>query len=486
MADHVFSIDFGSSFTKVALRRAPGSRAELIRDPSLVLDDELRVCIPSAVVLDRSSGPPVFVWGMKAALNRRAGNGVEVFRNWKKHLFGMSPVPRLVSRPNPRPMPANPLDDFLASAELADLARRQNVPDEDLKRLRRLAAAAAEFAREPEHAPRAAAGTPIYGYLALQFFAELRKFVLAAAAKLGVPSPEAIPCRVAVPAFAVRNGAPVGYGCQVLKAAVEKAGWVLAADDGLISEPRANAIGVLTRGTNMVQPSGKLHIGGMFQYGPFYTTLHDPKYHPDYRVLVADVGAYTTDFGALTLRTGGHFVDDPEKQFEFADASTPVGVSALEDAIVEALPAEKGRWLRTVATASDWQDFHANVTNAQKPFRTDEVGVIGAGPEKHVIHDCVLKFGRELADRAAKFCDRLDPLSFQELILTGGGTAVAAVRDALLGASQRGDWRYRKVHVPNIRGAAGGPGLVVTLDRELTRGGSAVGGASVYFDREFY
>ena len=50
MADRVFAIDFGSAFTKVALRRDPGADAELLTSPREMVGAEF--CIPSVAVLD--------------------------------------------------------------------------------------------------------------------------------------------------------------------------------------------------------------------------------------------------------------------------------------------------------------------------------------------------------------------------------------------------------------------------------------------------
>lgn len=75
MTDRVFCIDFGSAYTKVAFRRDPKERSELVRDPSLSLDDGLAVCIPSAMIVDTAASPISVGWGMAAANDRLAGDG---------------------------------------------------------------------------------------------------------------------------------------------------------------------------------------------------------------------------------------------------------------------------------------------------------------------------------------------------------------------------------------------------------------------------
>src|SRR2546423_15547448 len=107
-----------------------------------------------------------------------------------------------------------------------------------------------------------AAGPPAspVPHLTWKFFERLRGFVLAACDRLGVGDPADVPVRVAVPAFATR----AHPGTQVLELALRKAGWALHPDRGLLSEPYANAIGVLTRGANVLQPTGRLHLADMF------------------------------------------------------------------------------------------------------------------------------------------------------------------------------------------------------------------------------
>jgi hypothetical protein len=83
----------------------------------------------------------------------------------------------------------------------------------------------------------------------------------------------------------------------------------------------------------------------------------------------------------------------------------------------------------------------------------------------------------------AKFCDPLDSVALQELILTGGGAAIPAVRCALIDAALTGRAFFR-VHAPGVKqedvSGRGHP-----LGEDLARGGSAVGGASIYFEKEY-
>src|SRR3954464_14728069 len=120
MSDRVFCIDFGSAYTKVALRRDPKERSELVTDTNLSLDDGLNVCVPSAMLVDTSSSPPSVTWGMKLANDRMGGDGLVLKRNWKKDLYEAAP-------PAVRPGGTSRLAAFLKSAELRDLAGKHGV-----------------------------------------------------------------------------------------------------------------------------------------------------------------------------------------------------------------------------------------------------------------------------------------------------------------------------------------------------------------------
>ena len=140
-----------------------------------------------------------------------------------------------------------------------------------------------------------------------QYLRWLRGRILAACAKLPnrLLRYEDIPVRVAVPALGGTAEIAQHPGCQRLREAVEQAGWKLD-ERPFVSEPESNAIGILTRGTNALTPKRKkINYREMFSRGPLITVLAGDKNHHTYRALVIDVGAFTTDFAALSIDTGG-------------------------------------------------------------------------------------------------------------------------------------------------------------------------------------
>ena len=124
MPDRVFCIDFGSAFTKVALRRDPGADSELVG----CRDADAEFCVPSTMALDRRGAKPVPEFGVRAA-DLEAGGGIEVFRNLKKTIF---------HTPDAATGSAFPLETLLASDDLAALAVKYGVSSGQLASLRQM------------------------------------------------------------------------------------------------------------------------------------------------------------------------------------------------------------------------------------------------------------------------------------------------------------------------------------------------------------
>ena len=474
MPDRVFCIDFGSAFTKVALRRDPGADSELVG----CRDADAEFCVPSTMALDRRGAKPVPEFGVRAA-DLEAGGGIEVFRNLKKTIF---------HTPDAATGSAFPLETLLASDDLAALAVKYGVSSGQLTSLRQMVAGARSLTGY-SGTPGASAVTreqATAAALASHFFHWLRKQVMEACAKLPTSGLkyEEIPVRIAVPAFAQGKDIESHPGCKVLTDALGKVGWTLHPERPVISEPYSNAIGILTKASNVLHRS-RIHLGNMFGKGPLITVLKDAAHYPSYRALVIDVGAFTTDFAALTLKPGADTIANPDVAFTTAQHSVPVGVSTLDDKLRAALPKEKAEWLKR-AKAKEWDTFRRSVYTDGKGYRPPGFGaVIGGQLDEEIVRTSLAEFGTQLAVEVEKFCDALEPVGLQELILTGGGCSIPRVRDALQTAAQGNGRTYMKTHAPALKRTMNGP-PVVKLDERFARGGSALGGASIYFEREFY
>ena len=475
MADRVFCIDFGSSYTKVALRRDPSADAELIRHGGETVSAE-DYWFPSTVVVDRTGPRPVPEFGERA-LGRVADARVEVHRDWKKWLF-LTPAPAAAAVP--------PLDALLRSDEFRTLAAKYQVPAVAVASLQQLATAAtglysAAGGRMPsvETQQQAFAAS-----LAVYFFKWVRDQVLAACAKLpttGLKFDE-IPVRVTVPALG--DGPPeTRPGAKALAAALAKAGWPLHPDRPVVTEPYSNAIGVLTGGANAVAPRRKvILLGKMFSNGPLITVMKDPAHYPSYRALVVDIGSFTTDLAAVTFAPNGETVEDLDAAVGVTQMSLPLGVTDLDDAVRSGLPAEKAAALGQL-TGRDREDFRRMVYADGKGYRRPGLSLGGPGDE--AVKAAIAGVAAKVAEAVSAFCERTPPAFRQELILTGGGSLVPALRDAVQSAAATHGHSYVKTHAPFAKKPPAGT-LVNRLDDRTARGGSAIGGASIFFDRDFY
>jgi hypothetical protein len=475
MADRVFCIDFGSAYTKVALRRDPTADTHLVAYPR-GREAEAEFCFPSTVAVDRRS-KPVVEFGDRAA-DLQSGGGIEVYRNWKKAVFQVPDVAGRAAQP--------PLEALLASDELRQLADRYGVAAGQVGYLQQLVGAAKGLIVGPT-GPVASAESQKHANaarIAVHFFAWLRQQVLDACTRLPTTGLkyEEIPVRLAVPAFAHGKDFESNPGCKVLTDALGRAGWPLHPDRPVVAEPYSNAVGVLTRGANVLKRSG-IDVGGMFSKGPLITVLKDPEHYPAYRAVVIDVGAFTTDFAAVELKPGGDAATNPDAAFTVRQQSVPLGISNLDARVIEVLPKEQGDWLRR-AKALEWDDFRQAVYTDGKGFRRPDVGVIG-GPTGSAVSAAVADFAKQVATEVATFCGGLDAHGLQELILTGGGNSVPTIRGAIQEAAHSGGHDYVKTHGPALKKTTGGP-PVARLDEAFARGGSALGGASIYYEKDYY
>ena len=480
MADRVFCIDFGSAYTKVALRRDPGADCQLL-STRVTGTAEAEFCIPTTVAIDRRSAKPVVECGPRASA-LQSGSGIEVYRNWKQSLFRAEPASATPHQ--------SPLEALLHSEDLRALADKFNVPAGQVGHLQQLVAAAKHLIAGPGGRVTSADAQQhrIAVALAPHFFLWLRQQVLETCSRLPVAGLkyDAIPVRITVPAFEHTKPAEANPAWAILLEALGKAGWPLHPENPTVPEPYANAIGILTKGTNVFH-HGRVRIGDMFGRSPLITVLKDATHHPIYRALVIDVGAFTTDFAAITLKPDGDSTSEPDAAINVVQNSLPLGVSDLDRRIVAALPKEKGDWLHK-ASPLDWEDFRPAVYTDGKGIRKAELGVIGGPADADAVRTCLTEFAKQLADETAMFVNAIGTVpagSLEELILTGGGSFIPAVREAIRNAAQEGGRSYVKTHAPALKKSSGGP-PVDRLDPTFARGGSALGGASIYFEKSLY
>ncbi len=477
MAERVFCIDFGSAYTKIALRRDPTADSSLLHCGGAEVD----FWIPTVVLVDRRGTEPKLEFGDRAA-GRTAGGGIDVFTDFKRHLFAVSgPAPGVPSLP--------PVDALLHSDEFAALAVKFEVNATQVAALRQFAGVARALVGSPgERAISVEAHRQAHAArVACHFFHWLRRQVLEACAKLPATGLkfEDIPVRVAVPALGSGDVAQQP-GCKLLREALHRAGWPLHPELPFVSEPESNAVGILTKAGNVLTRGGRIHFGDMFGKGPLITVLKGDPNHPSYRALVIDIGAYTTDFASLLVNLGGKtMVTEMGVGFTVVQRSIPLGVRVLDGLVQAALQPEKQTWL-AARTPKEFESFQKLAYSEGKGVRAPGFGAVGGEADRDVMQSCLNDFATQLSAEVTKFCAELTPANMQELILTGGGSNIPTVRTALIAAAQAGGNGYVKTHAPDLkRGKAGSP-PVDKLDEPFARGGSALGGASIYFEKGYY
>ncbi len=474
MVDRVFCVDFGSAYTKVALRRDPQARGALVA----CSDTAIELWAPTVVAADWSKGEARLDFGYKAA-GIKPGGKITVYTDFKKNLFSTA-----VDTSSPPP-----LDALLQSEEFETLAAKYSVLPPQLAALRMMAGAARALVggtadrtgsaegRKQEEAKR----------LAYHYFKWLRERVLDACNRLpdSALRYEDIPLRVAVPVLGEGDLAQ-HPGCQRLREALNSTGWKL--DDRLfVSEPESNAVGILTQASNLLTKKQKINLGEMFGKGPLITVIKGDVHHPTYRALVIDVGAFTTDFAALTIDTGGTQFDTSNGAgFGIVQHSVRLGMTTLDASVRGGFSVEKQGMLDALSR-KEFEEFQFSAYTEGIGYRLPGTRVaIGGESDRVAVQTAMADFTNRLTDETTKFCAALEPASMQELILTGGGSSIPAVRDAVIAAAQTDGKPFVKTHAPDLkRGKAGSP-LVDKLDTQFTRGGSALGGASIYFERGYY
>ena len=481
MAERVFCIDLGSGYTKVGLRTAADADTTLLASPT-VLAGGVDFCLPTVVAVDQTSGTRQYEFGYQA-LDRKPGDKVRVFANWKQWAFETGQKV------------ASGLHTLLASEDFAALAGRYQVPLAQVQGLRQLVAASHQLngGPPPSTEPLEVRWATV---LAEKFFRFLRTFVLDACRRMEDPpeNVEDIPAVLTAPAFSPEAVLTEHPGVKLLSAALTRAGWKVRQHTPVVSEPFSNAVGVLTGGVNALKKTAKtkthpavtrIDLGKMFKKGPIITAVNDGTHYPLYRALVVDVGAYTTDVAVVEL-PAAEMDDFTPTVVRVRQTSAPLGVYEIDGRIRAALPPRQGEYLTNQMSSANWEDFRMTVYGgtSEKPFRTLE-GNIGGKKDGPAIRAVLEGFGREVAEQVVGFCGDLSPANMQELILTGGGNGIPAVRSALEAAVKLPGSPVVRVLSPT-RKTTVTDAVSRHLDDHLSRGGSALGGCSIFFEPSYW
>jgi hypothetical protein len=156
----------------------------------------------------------------------------------------------------------------------------------------------------------------------------------------------------------------------------------------------------------------------------------------------------------------------------------------LDRRLLEALPQTKRDALEDVlADQQRFEAFHRACYGKTHRYALKRATIGGTPSEKKMVADVVQTFAEDAADDAERFLEIHQYEEIDDLILTGGGTLIPKVRDALCARLSRYAPRGLKAHTNYEEGEVL-PGVKQPhkLPLELARGATAVGGASVYFD----
>jgi hypothetical protein len=491
-------IDFGSAYTKIALRSDWDCTTKLLGDKKLNLED-LHFCVPSVVACDQRTNKTRWAWGLQA-VDLKEGGGIKVFRNWKRHFFSDTPHP---AAPTPLPVPVGKVDSFLKSLDALEQERMELIgqiavlralPVRDvMDRAQQLSVDDLRSAAGRLSPPtRAQANSQDNATIdleireaAVEFFRGLHAFVGQRFRGQGINDLGDVPMRLCVPAFDERrHSSDLTASEELLVEILRETGWCPDESRPVVSEPAANAIGVLTRGANKTSCRGAdgdqriINMGEMFTQGGFQTGIRNYAQnlweHPSrqYVALMVDVGAYTTDFALVQFDL--HDNDLPPTT---SSRSERLGIAQLDRRVAESLPTGKQRYITSLASR-EFETLKRKLYPELEPYETG-AGVIGEGEELTRIRECIQQFAGQVADMTRQFlCDH-KVLKLDEVILTGGGNNITLIASALLQLlPERGP---RLVHVPG-NFPEKYPFKTTLLGQSLVRGASALGGASVFFE----
>jgi len=433
------SIDLGSAYTKVAIRRDWNGESELLRDLPLA-SDEVDFCVPSVVARVEEKGGARWLIGAAAGA-RAPGEGVRIYRYWKARLFATG----------------------------SEQARRD----------------------EMGQAPRADGGDD-YEEVAIQFFRGLRE------------SLERSPYGEDVAASAVRVCVPRIDAADMdgrVGGILHAAGWRPAHGRVTVYEPESNACGMFTRGRNATwyppaapftpRAGRSLHLVRMLEPEGLLQALR--RMSGSFGVLVIDIGGFTTDFGYVEFDTS--FASDDWHRPRIVQQSYELGIRELDQAVYDSLDEDAQREIRQLSPG-EWDALKIDLYRGV-PVTLGGAGgrprTLGGGADGGRTGEAL----REFAERVIAVRDTFirehvrGPVNAQTL--TGGGSMIAPLHRAVVRALETDedarvydllddDEPRRTLASRGGRVDEGAVEARARRNQELVRGGSAIGGSSVFFE----
>lgn len=426
----ILCIDVGSTYTKIGIRREWNCESELL--PNDALDSEWNFCFPS-VVAEVTRGVKTKWVTCDEAFSQIPGDNVQIYNKWKSDLF------------------KNP--------DLCEDDKYQRVVHEYFRGI------------------FYAAKDSIDNFAGLQ-----------------------LPTRICIPKL---KGAERVASLFITGASA--AGFKCADERPYVFEPESNVYGVFTRGRNhawMPKNANQRCPGYKVMFGEdnFFKWLSvgaKANRSGFFSAVSIDVGSFTTDIGCVKFAIDEGDIENFHRP-EVTQVSEELGINQLDDDVLNSLGEEISEVIRQ-------QNMLTRERNKPKLYNGDEFAVrgknkiiIGGEGHQRFVGAAIVRFAKKIVKVLRDFCDE-HAIVPSQLILTGGGMSISRVRSAVVKACQD-DWEVGIVNdlldeeepartLPWVK-TAGGEWIhdqeVVRkrlLDnRNLVRGGSAIGGCSVFCD----
>ncbi len=445
--NEMLCIDFGNSFTKVAIRKGSECQSRLLADVGVQTDDILYACVPTVAAHLDSDG---WYFGLDVEKFQDQIEGLTVYRNWKPEFFKTA---------NNQLLPG-----------ISGLAQQQP----QLKKRGRTKKNAAP-----------PAPTIDFHAIGIGYFRWLREFWDGACIKATGKPCSALPVRVTLPSFGAQSGAELK-----LKNILTEAGWKFDDVFPVLPEPLANVIGALSNGANHRHPKvQQADYGQMFRETGLFHRMRQAVMANGNKVawtLIVDVGGFTTDFAMLGIdltELSAELMAEIDGKPGLKHHSNALGIADLDRRVQDVLPAAK-RLAFTELIAKPGtrrlEGFHETVygrTTRQVVKRGIVIGETES--ERTAIREVIAKFAGEVAERTEEFLSHYNYDRVDDVILTGGGTMISEVRDTLMTRLKYYGYGVAHCHIPTGEDAK--PPFR-RLSKELPRGGTAIGGTSLYFD----
>ena len=518
-------IDFGNSYTKVALRKASTPHgmpsrdralSEPLTDKSLIWDRQLYVCIPTMAAKTVDGPHPRYFYGsevLQLGQSKLNSPSTKVFRNWKPLFFdtsiGRSPI---VVDSGPPPdntnhsvaLSGDALENQYREWLIEYLGRGQSVAgiitfEQWKAAVLPLLGARLPVSRTTASRENEMASPSEIDQVAIGYFRWLREFVQDCVDHSRTTLQVAdIATRITLPSFGNQSAAE-----NRLVDILSRAGW-RCAENAVVHEPFANAIGLFTSGRNVTwtpaQYHAECHYTEMFEGTPFYgemrrVALLSAAQRADiqnfmYWILTVDIGGFTTDFSMIGMDTGDLvFFDESTEQTpaRFSKHSVVAGVQDLDEAVVRCMPETKQAMLREMMGSADQaplETFHTEVYGNLNAFSRGGLRVMETESEKSAILTQLSNHARHVCDALRDFMAIHQYSAVNELVLTGGGFNAPIVRDTVA-KYVRDTYGARRFSLP-LRADEKPTTVPVAECRAITpmtcRTATAVGGASVLFD----